>query len=140
MGMGTGATPNPHKGPQIARIVDKAPKRPAQVKAYASQREFGLVPPFLREIRDELDAEQRYIDSLRAPREREGPRTVVRLLAQGEKDELIRGLRQQLQLETASCLAAKPGSKSRARLEATLEKRKVDIENLCRPYIFVEAL
>lgn len=111
--MGTGAAPNPNKGPQIAQILKTAPELPAQVWEYASEKDFGRVPHFLRQLRTELDAEQDYIDLLREPRPRAEPKTVVRLLTQSEKDDLVSALRQKFQFATASYLAAKPGSRSK---------------------------
>jgi len=133
--MGTGATPNLARGAEIAQIL-AVPQHTVDVRAYAERLGYGRVPPFLREIEAELDAEQEYIVSLQE--ERKHPKTVVRLLGQHEKEELIQGLKQQLARASAAFLQAPLKSRSREELEAQLQRIKQDIDNLSRPYIFVE--
>lgn len=126
---------NPARGADIAKILS-APRKPPEVRAYLAQKGFGRVPIFLRDVSEELDEEERYIVSLREPRE--PPRVFVRLLTQGEKDHLVKGLKQRFQQATAKYLKAPPKSRSKADLEAECEKIAQDIQNLGRPYIFVE--
>jgi len=98
------------------------------------------VPQYLQQVTAELDAEQQYIVTLRErpPREEE-PKAVVRLLAQGEKDELLRGLKQQFQQASAHALKVdKLDKRLRADLETRMERIKKDITSVSRPYIFVE--
>lgn len=138
--MGTGATatrarPAGALNAEIAQIL-AVPRQPSEVREYVARRKFGKTPPFLRNVEAVLRAEQDYIVSLQKPRE--APKTVVRLLSEGEKDELIRGLKQQFQYATACYLQAAPKSRSKNELEAELARIKQDIESLSRPYIFVE--
>lgn len=140
--MGTGAVPNAARGhevrEEIANIV-AAKRCPAEVRAYVENRDFGRVPPFFEELRLEMEEEQERIASMQEREvESESPRQPVRLLAQVEKDTLIRGLKQQLQHTTAMYLSAAPKSRCRAELEGELERITQDIDNLSRPYIFVE--
>lgn len=139
--MGTGAAPNPARGnevkEEIANII-AAGRNPSQVRAYVELRNFGRVPPFLAELRSEIDEEQERIAALQEEMEEEMPRRPVRLLAQGEKDELIYGLKQQLQQATAMYSNASPTSRYKDELEDEMERLTQDIENLSRPYIFVE--
>eukprot|EP00929_Paragymnodinium_shiwhaense_P091660 TRINITY_DN5155_c0_g1_i1.p1 TRINITY_DN5155_c0_g1~~TRINITY_DN5155_c0_g1_i1.p1 ORF type:complete len:254 (-),score=92.88 TRINITY_DN5155_c0_g1_i1:233-994(-) len=126
---------NVARGADIARIL-AAPKKPPEVRQYIAEKDFGRVPVFLREVTAELDAEQRYIVSLHEPRD--PPNVFVRLLTQVEKDHLVKGLKVRFQQATAKYLKATPKSRSKADLEAELEKIAQDIQNLDRPYIFVE--
>lgn len=135
---GTGVAPNPQRSNEIAQVLAGAQTMPAQIQAYIVARDFGRVPPFLLQVRAELDAEFQYIDLLPQLQQEEAPRAVVRLLRQAEKDEQISGLRHQFQHVTAAYLATKFGSRSKGNLQAELDKIKRDIDNLSRPYIFVE--
>lgn len=127
---------NPKREAEIAEIF-AAPVPPAEVRAHLERTDFGRVPPYMREILEDLEGEEQYIISL--PDERDEPKRVVRLLAAEERDLLLRGLEQQLQQATAAYLQAGPKSRKRDELEADLERIKTDIESISRPYIFVEA-
>eukprot|EP00931_Biecheleriopsis_adriatica_P117073 TRINITY_DN92627_c0_g1_i1.p1 TRINITY_DN92627_c0_g1~~TRINITY_DN92627_c0_g1_i1.p1 ORF type:complete len:252 (-),score=70.70 TRINITY_DN92627_c0_g1_i1:13-768(-) len=124
------------RGAEIARLLAQ-PRQAAELREYAAKQDFWRVPAFLRETQADFHEEEEYIASLNEPRE--APKRPVRLLAQGEKELLIQGLKQQFQRATASYLKAAPKSRSRAELEEELERIKQDIDNLSRPYIFVEA-
>lgn len=137
--------PNPAIASEITRILAASQKlKPVpesssarnQVREYAERRNFGRGPAFLRNVEALLDAEQQYISSL--PGDSEPPKTAVRLLTKSEKDELTLGLKQSFQQATALYLKAPPKSRSRNEIQAQLNKLTRDIENLSRPYIFVE--
>lgn len=127
---------NPKREAEIAEIL-AAPAPPAEVRAYVERTDYGRVPPYMREILDGLEGEARYIMSL--PDEPDKPRRIVRLLAAGERELLLRGLKQQFQQATAIYLRTGPKNRKKDELEAELESIKQDIENISRPYIFVEA-
>jgi len=135
--MGTGGVPNPHRGGDIAKIL-KALNEPAEVQRYAERSGFGRTPGHLRQMAEELDDEQRYIISLHEPREDNSPKPLVRILHQGEKDELLQGLRLQFQQASACVLKAKPRSQDRLEFETELQRIRQDIDALSRPYIFVQ--
>lgn len=126
---------NPQCGAVIARVL-ATPRRSAEVRTYVAEHGFGRIPAFVREIEAELDEERKYIVSL--PEAREAPRSTVRLLAQGEKDMLVHGLKFQLQRAAADCDQAPPDGQFREELEAEVSRIMQDIESLSRPYIFVE--
>ncbi|CAE8690023.1 unnamed protein product [Polarella glacialis] len=136
--MGTGAERAPHRGAEIAQALLLAPRCPEDVRSYASRRGHGRVPDCLVDFQEELEDEQQYIESLAEPLE--APERYVRLLASSEKDLLIRGLKQQFARATASFLKVAAKSRSRAKLEEELSRIRQDIDNLSRPYIFVEAM
>lgn len=129
-------TSNPLRAAAIAQVLAAA-RCAAEVRAYAAGfgGGFGRVPAFLRPIVAELDSEQRYISLLHEPREASKSR--VRLLAKGEKDALLSGLKLQFQRTTASYLKEVPKSRSKAALEAELTRIREDLESLNRPYVFV---
>lgn len=135
--MGTGGKWDPARGADIAKILH-APRRPSEVREYAAKAQYWRVPNYLRQVAEELDAEQRYIVSLDNSRE-DQPKAPVRLLRQGEKDELVHGLKQQFQQASACILKAGKKSGAKAKLEERLGRISQDIENLSRPYIFVQA-
>lgn len=134
--MGTGATPAPHKAPEIARLLAK-PSTVANVHSYAAAHGFWRVPEFFEEMQMDFEEEEDYIRSLCEARE--APSRRVRLLAQDEKACLVNGLKQQFQKATANYLKATPGTRDREELDNELARIKRDIDNLSRPYIFVEA-
>mmetsp|Transcript_6654 Transcript_6654/g.14525 ORF Transcript_6654/g.14525 Transcript_6654/m.14525 type:complete len:255 (-) Transcript_6654:248-1012(-) len=123
------------RGLEIAAKLSERPQGPCE---HVARNDFYRMPAGLQQVATELDEEQRYIASLSQPQE-DGPKVRVRLLESGEKELLIRGLKLRFQQTTASCLQAGPKGKRRAALEAELEQIKQDIDNLNRPYIFVEA-
>lgn len=136
--MGTGGVWNPARGADIAKILH-TPRRSEDVREYAVKAGYGRMPSHLRQVNAELDAEQQYIGALESPRE-DPPKAQVRLLRQGEKDVLIAGLKQQFQQATA-CILKAPKAKGglKDELEERLGRLRQDIENLSRPYVFVEA-
>merc|ERR1711924_37696 len=123
-------------GAEIAKIL-KAVHEPADIRRYAERSCFRRLPGYLREVSEVLEAEQEYITSLPAPRD-EAPKACVRLLKDEERTHLIQGLRLQFQQISAKVLKEKPRSKDRSNLEADLKRIQQDIDNLSRPYIFVE--
>mmetsp|Transcript_11770 Transcript_11770/g.26647 ORF Transcript_11770/g.26647 Transcript_11770/m.26647 type:complete len:225 (-) Transcript_11770:44-718(-) len=123
------------KGLEIARLLAQA-KPAVYLRDLLAREDYCRVPQGLVQVKSELDEEQRYIDSL--PEPVEPSRAIVRLLESGEKEILIRGLKLRFQHTSAHCLAAGAKTERRAELEAELEQIKQDIENLSRPYIFVE--
>lgn len=127
---------NPLRAAAIAQVLAAA-RCAADVRACAASfgGGFGRVPVFLRPVVAELDSEQRYISLLHEPREI--PKNRVRLLAKGEKDALLGGLKQQFQRTTARYLKEVPKSRSKAVLEAELARIRQDLESLSRPYVFV---
>lgn len=134
--MGTGAKPAPHKAPEIARILAK-PSTVVGVHSYAAAHGFWRVPEYFEEMQGDFEEEEDYIRSLCGTRET--PNRRVRLLAQSEKECLVSGLKQQFQKATAIYLKATPGTRDREELDNELARIKRDIDNLSRPYIFVEA-
>lgn len=134
--MGTGAVPNKQRGDDIAKIL-KASRGPAEIRRYAERVGFGRRPGHMREVATSLDAEQQYILSLHEQKE-DGPKALVRVLEEGEKAKIIQALRMQFQQVSAHALKAKPRSKARSDLEVALERIRQDMDNLSRPYIFVE--
>lgn len=135
--MGTGGVPNKARGADIAKILKALPE-PCRIQRYAERIGFGRMPGYLREVREHLDAEQQHIISLHESRDDLGNKAMVRLLAQGEKDELLQGLKLKLMQASNRALKAKPRSKARSEIEAELERIRKDIANLSNPYIFVE--
>eukprot|EP00930_Biecheleria_cincta_P086815 TRINITY_DN76064_c0_g1_i1.p1 TRINITY_DN76064_c0_g1~~TRINITY_DN76064_c0_g1_i1.p1 ORF type:complete len:266 (-),score=38.02 TRINITY_DN76064_c0_g1_i1:81-878(-) len=134
--MGTGAKPAPHKAPEIARILAK-PTTVVGVHSYAAANGFWRVPEYFAEMQIDFEEEEDYIRSLRETME--SPSRRVRLLAQSEKECLVNGLKQQFQKATAIYLKATPGTRDREELDNELARIKRDIDNLSRPFIFVEA-
>lgn len=135
--MGSGGVPNPQRGAEIAKVLQSLSKT-VDISKYADRAGFGRTPPYLREASSVLDAEQEYIISLHEPRLEEAPKNLVRLLQQGERDELLQGLRHQFQQASARVLKAKPRSQARTDVEGELQRIKGDIASLSRPYIFVQ--
>mmetsp|Transcript_60979 Transcript_60979/g.113154 ORF Transcript_60979/g.113154 Transcript_60979/m.113154 type:complete len:217 (+) Transcript_60979:168-818(+) len=123
------------KGLEIARLLARA-KPAVYLRDYVAREDYCRIPQGLAQVNSELDEEQRYINSLQEPIEPSG--AIVRLLESGEKEILIRGLKLRFQHTSAHCLAAGAKTEKRAELEAELEQIKQDIDNLSRPYIFVE--
>lgn len=134
--MGTGGVPNPQRAPEIAKIL-KSIRAPSEVRRYAERAGVGRMPGHLRKATEVLEAEQQYIMSLQEPKE-VGPKSLVRLLEPSEKNELLQGLRMQFQQASARTLKEKPRSRARSELEAELRRLRQDIDNLSRPYIFVQ--
>lgn len=127
---------NPEREAEIAKML-ASPVPPAEVRAHLERTDFGRVPAYMRELLEDLELEEQYINSL--PDEVDAPKPIVRLLTAGEKEALLRGLKQQFQQATAIYLKAGPKSRKKDGLEAELDRIKKDIENISRPYIFVEA-
>mmetsp|Transcript_34737 Transcript_34737/g.63142 ORF Transcript_34737/g.63142 Transcript_34737/m.63142 type:complete len:249 (-) Transcript_34737:121-867(-) len=134
--MGTGAERAPQRGSEIAKLLAQ-PRRTTELRSYLESQQFWKVPHFLRDLEADFQDEEEYIMSVQE--EREAPTKLVRLLETGEKEFLVQGLKQQFQRATASFLKADPKSRSKKELEEELERIKQDIENISRPYIFVEA-
>mmetsp|Transcript_34475 Transcript_34475/g.73453 ORF Transcript_34475/g.73453 Transcript_34475/m.73453 type:complete len:280 (-) Transcript_34475:310-1149(-) len=130
--------PNALISAEMTRILS-ATRHVADLKAYVASMGGGCgkVPPFLSPVVAALDAETRYIMSLREPRE-EVAKPRVRLLSQGERDALLSGLKKKFQQTTGRYLQAAPKSRSRKVLEAELNKIQKDLDCLSQPYIFVE--
>lgn len=126
--------PNPAREAEIARIL--AARHPSAMRAYVERDGYHRVPPCLRKVTAELDAEQRYIVSLQEPGE--ASQALVRLLKRGEKEELLLGLRKRFQQVSARVLNAGQRTKARAELDQELASIKLDIDRLNQPYIFVE--
>jgi len=126
------------RGADIARVLD-APRCPAEVREYAASvgGGFGRVPAFLRPVVAHLDSEQRYIISL--IEQREAPQRRVRLLAEGEKERRLGGLRQQLQKASALASQARPRGQAAAGAQADVARLAEEVAFFDRPYVFVEA-
>lgn len=122
---------------EIAQILAAPKKSAPEVREYVAGNDFGRVPRYLQNVTLELDEEQEYIISLHERPREEAPKVFVRLLTQGEKEELVLGLKQRFQFATARYLKERPKGRSKDALEAELGKIKQDIESLSRPYIFV---
>lgn len=130
--------PNEVLQAEIARVL-AAPRHSADLRKYAASVDggFGRVPVFLRPMAARLDAEQRYIISLREPREEKNPPQRVRLLGKGEKDALLLGLKQQFQRAIGHLQAERKKGGPKAHLQAEVSRIKKDLECLNKPYVFV---
>jgi len=125
-----------------------APKKTAQAtKDYLHKEDYGKVPKYLENIKQDIDTEYEYIRQLQQ-QELEASQNSSRILTDDEKFGLIQGLKAKWEAVNTDYQATTHLTKldtigkvrRKEKYEAELSQIEKDIEKLNRKHIYVDAL
>lgn len=134
----------------VVNAVDNILRKPniqpvAEPNEYKKKGDYGKVPAYLTKIKSDIEDEYNYIQRLQ--KEEEDQNTSVRVMAEEEREMLIKGLKEKWEKVNLDYQATTHMTKldtvgkvkRKEQYEATLAAIEKDISRLNRKYIFVDA-